>query len=84
MRLSNLLEAFTLKAFPVEDHKLNCNQLQFREGGLAPAPNCPDDCEVPYLFLPIANKLADDRTYITPSDNAGVAINNSPIEFVPR
>src|SRR6185295_17724829 len=37
-----------------------------------------------YRFRPIANKLADERTYITPSDNAGVAINNSPIEFVAR
>src|SRR6185295_123511 len=37
-----------------------------------------------YRFRPIANKLADERTYNTPSDSAGVAINNSPIEFVAR
>jgi hypothetical protein len=31
---------------------------------------------------PTANRLADERTYITPSDKAGVAISISPIEFV--
>ena len=30
----------------------------------------------------IANRLADVRTYIVPSDSAGVAISNSPIELV--
>ena len=35
-----------------------------------------------YGLRAIANTLADDRTYITPSDSAGVAINSSPIEFV--
>ena len=35
-----------------------------------------------YFLCPIAKRLAADRTYITPSDKAGVAINNSPIEFV--
>ena len=35
-----------------------------------------------YFLRPIAKRLAADRTYITPSDKAGVAINNSPIEFV--
>ena len=34
------------------------------------------------FFLPTANKLSAERTYITPSDNAGVAINSSPIVFV--
>jgi hypothetical protein len=37
-----------------------------------------------YLFRPTANTLCADRTYITLSESAGVAINNSPIEFVPR
>ena len=31
---------------------------------------------------PTANRLADERTYITPSDKAGVAISISPIELV--
>ena len=31
---------------------------------------------------PTAYRLADERTYITPFDRAGVAINISPIEFV--
>ena len=35
-----------------------------------------------YFFGPTANRLCADRTYITPSDKAGVAINNSPIELV--
>jgi hypothetical protein len=35
-----------------------------------------------HCFRPIANRLDDERTYITPSDKAGVAINSSPIEFV--
>ena len=35
-----------------------------------------------HCFGPTANKLCADRTYITPSDKAGVAINNSPIELV--
>jgi hypothetical protein len=35
-----------------------------------------------HYFRPIANRLADERTYITPSDKAGVAISSSPIEFV--
>ena len=35
-----------------------------------------------YGLRPIANRLSDERTYITPSDNAGVAISISPIEFV--
>lgn len=35
-----------------------------------------------HCFRPIANKLFDERTYITPSDRAGVAISISPIEFV--
>ena len=34
--------------------------------------------------LPIANRLAAERTKSTPSDNAGVAISNSPIELVAR
>jgi hypothetical protein len=34
-----------------------------------------------YLFRPIATRLAEVRTYMTPSDNAGVAINSSPIEY---
>jgi hypothetical protein len=38
----------------------------------------------PYFFRPTANTLCAERTYITPSESAGVAINNSPIEFVPR
>src|SRR5262245_9218419 len=33
-------------------------------------------------FRPTANKLDAERTYITPSDSAGVAISNSPIELV--
>ena len=37
-----------------------------------------------YYLRRIANKLADERTYMTPSDNAGVAISNSPMEFVAR
>src|SRR5678815_6184212 len=35
-----------------------------------------------YFLRPMANRLWDERTYITPSDSAGVAISNSPIEFV--
>ena len=35
-----------------------------------------------YFFGPTANRLCADRTYIAPSDKAGVAINNSPIELV--
>src|SRR5262245_29730838 len=35
-----------------------------------------------YFFGPTANRFCADRTYITPSDKAGVAINNSPIELV--
>ena len=35
-----------------------------------------------HRFGPTANRLCADRTYITPSDKAGVAINNSPIELV--
>ena len=35
-----------------------------------------------YFFLPIAKRLAFERTYITPSDKAGVAISSSPIELV--
>jgi len=35
-----------------------------------------------HCFRPIANRLAEVRTYITPSDKAGVAISSSPIEFV--
>jgi len=35
-----------------------------------------------YFLRPIAKRLSAERTYITPSDNAGVAISNSPIEFV--
>ena len=31
---------------------------------------------------PTANRPPEDRTYITPSDSAGVAISSSPIEFV--
>ena len=31
---------------------------------------------------PMANKLEDPRTYITPSDRAGVAIKSSPMELV--
>lgn len=46
-----------------------------------------DKIRPPSLLLiqclrPTANRLADERTYITPSDNAGVAISISPIEFV--
>ena len=33
-------------------------------------------------FLPIANRVCEPRTYITPCDSAGVAISDSPIEFV--
>src|SRR5262245_3909238 len=33
---------------------------------------------------PTANRLCEERTYITPSDKAGVAISNSPIELAPR
>jgi hypothetical protein len=36
------------------------------------------------FFRPIANRLAADRTYITPSESAGVAMRSSPIEFAPR
>ncbi len=43
------------------------------------ARRCPD-----VYLRPIANKLVDERTYITPSDNACVAISSSPIEFVPK
>jgi hypothetical protein len=32
--------------------------------------------------LPIANRLLDDRTYMAPSDSAGVAIRSSPMAFV--
>ena len=35
-----------------------------------------------YFFLPTAKTLSAERTYITPFDNAGVAINSSPIVFV--
>jgi hypothetical protein len=38
--------------------------------------------KISYGLSPIANKLRDDRTYITPPDSAGVAISNSPMEFV--
>ena len=31
---------------------------------------------------PIANRLAAPRTYMTPSESAGVAISSSPIELV--
>jgi hypothetical protein len=37
-----------------------------------------------YGLLPIANRLPAPRTYMTPSERAGVAINNSPIELVAR
>src|SRR5262245_46103539 len=37
----------------------------------------------PY-FAPMANSVLAPRTYITPSDSAGVAINVSPIAFVAR
>lgn len=33
-------------------------------------------------FLPIANKCCAPRTYMTPSESAGVAISDSPIAFV--
>ena len=36
----------------------------------------------PYGFRPIANRLPDERTNITPEDSAGVAISSSPIGFV--
>ena|SRR6185295_735424 len=39
-------------------------------------------CCLVQCLRPTANRLADERTYITPSDKAGVAINISPIEFV--
>ena len=35
-----------------------------------------------YVLRPIANRLCTERTYMTPCDSAGVAINNSPMEFV--
>lgn len=35
-----------------------------------------------HRFRPTANRLFDERTYITPSDSAGVAMSISPIEFV--
>lgn len=35
-----------------------------------------------HWLRPTANRLFDERTYITPSDSAGVAISNSPIKFV--
>jgi len=35
-----------------------------------------------FFLLPTANRLSAERTYITPSDNAGVAIKSSPIVFV--
>jgi len=35
-----------------------------------------------YVLRPIAKRLCTERTYMTPCDSAGVAINNSPMEFV--
>src|SRR3569832_2069349 len=35
-----------------------------------------------YLLRPMAKRLWEERTYITPSERAGVAMSNSPIEFV--
>lgn len=43
----------------------------------------PDDASGVDAYLrPIATRLDTDRTYITPSDSAGVAISSSPIELV--
>ncbi len=39
-------------------------------------------CSRNHFFLPTANTLSAERTYITPSDSAGVAIKSSPIVFV--
>src|SRR5690349_6564426 len=35
-----------------------------------------------YRLRPTANRLDAERTYMTPCEMAGVAISNSPIEFV--
>ena len=51
----------------------------------APLGYCSRACATTsftHFFRPTANRLCDERTYITPSDKAGVAISNSPIELV--
>lgn len=42
------------------------------------------DADKRFYRLPMANRLEDPRTYITPSERAGVAITVSPTELVDK
>ena len=66
--------------------RTGATEVQYRPlpDGTDHSPNEVACHSVDLGFRPIANRLVAPRTYITPSDNAGVAINNSPIELVER